>query len=324
MTALEQHLEHRFTRQAERCYGMMRAAGAVAPFAEDWMSKLLFRAPLKHMRFIPPRIGIEIHSAGRWTISRAGRPIAGTLPLCDLATPGGRPVALVASGPSALEYPLESLRDGSRFVVAVNGSTTLLKEHGVKPDLWVVIDDKFCASGAHHFANAEGVPLAIELVAGATWADLSPDDLKTRPVTFIERVNSWYALPKLSFDGLQQINNASGDPWLLPRQADRKFRVGWSSRPDLGFFSGRTVTYAALQVLVRLGAKDIEIIGMDLGGTSRAYSEDENARPSYLTDHYDEFIRPSFELMSEALRGSEVRIRNLSRTCPLPRGIFQP
>jgi len=321
-TPLEIHLARRDEQSAERAYRIIRAAGMVSALAGKWASKLVFNTSTGHMRFIPPELTMKSAGEGSWSLSVAGKPLTPTVPLTDLIGLMDTPVSIVASGPSALDHDWDALRGGKRFVIAVNGSTTLLAQLGIRPDLMVVIDDKFCVSGARHFAAAAGVPLVIETIAGATWATLAPDDFNSRAVSLLERVNSWYAIPKVSAAELARMNDESGRPWTLPERMDSRFRVGWSARPEWGFFSGRTVTFAALQVAVRLGARDMEIIGMDLGGNGRAYQEPESARPSYLLAHYADYVLPSFELMSRALADTGVRVRNLSPVCPLPRHLF--
>jgi len=321
-TPLEIHLARRDERRADRAYRIIRAATKVSSLTGKWAGKLVFGTTTSHMRYIPPEMAIHAAGTGSWALTVAGRPLAPTVPLTNLPGLMERPVSIVASGPSALDHAWDDMRGGKRFVIAVNGSATILAQVGIKPDLMVVIDDKFCVSGARHFAAAAGVPLVIETIAGATWATLAPDDFNSRAVVLLERVNSWYAIPKVSAAELARLNDASGKPWTLPEKMDATFRVGWSARPEWGFFSGRTVTFAALQVAVRLGARDIEIIGMDLGGQGRAYQEPGNARPSYLQAHYADYVLPSFDLMSRALADTGVRVRNLSPVCPLPRHLF--
>ena len=329
ITPLEIHLARRGEPRAERAYRIIRAAGKVSALTGKWASKLVFHTATSHMRYIPHGITLRSAGAGSWSLSVAGKTLTPTVPLTDLSGLIDKPVSIIASGPSALDHAWDDLRGGKRFVIAVNGSATILAQVGIKPDLMVVIDDRFCVSGAHHFAAAAGVPLVIETIAGVTWATLAPDDFNSRAVVLLERVNSWYAIPRVSAAELARLNDESGRPWTLPEMMDANFRVGWSARPEWGFFSGRTVTFAALQVAVRLGGRDIEIIGMDLGGMDlggmdRAYQEPVNARPSYLQAHYTDFILPSFELMSRALTDTGVRVRNLSPVCPLPRQLFAP
>jgi Kdo-III transferase WaaZ len=109
---------------------------------------------------------------------------------------------------------------------------------------------------------------------------------------------------------------------VFPPAGNGKSIIGWSRRPELGFFSGCTVAFAALQIMVRLGARDIEIVGMDLTGKAHAYTEADGAIPSSLDADYEQRILPSFALMGEALKGSGIAIRNLSPVCRLPRRFF--
>ncbi|MGL5017661.1 MAG: hypothetical protein ACRDBP_05980, partial [Luteolibacter sp.] len=103
---------------------------------------------------------------------------------------------------------------------------------------------------------------------------------------------------------------------------DLHYRTGWSATPELGYFSGCTVVFVALQIAARLGARDIEIVGMDLSGAGRVYDEGEKAIPNSLESHYQPVILPSFEMMAKVLSGGEVKVRNLSPVCALPRSLF--
>ena len=232
------------------------------------------------------------------------------------------PTSIIATGPSALEYSWENLGNCRRFLIAVNGAPTMLKNFGVVPDLLVVTDREFALTSFQHLEVAPGVPLAIELLAAAALASVAPQLLTDRPFAIIERVNMWHALPMLDDATIKDLNEASGKPFSFPERKDTKCRVGWSHRPDLGIFSGRTVVFGALQIAIGLGATDVEIIGMDLNGAGRAYDEGNKQRPTQLQQHYQEFIVPSFQVMSRVLAGSNVRVRNISPVCPLPAHLF--
>ena len=79
---------------------------------------------------------------------------------------------------------------------------------------------------------------------------------------------------------------------------------------------------SALQVAIYLGAKDIEIVGMDLSAAGRAYDEGDRAQPSGLVNDYQKYILPTFEMMHRALKGRGLEIKNLSPVCPLPEYLF--
>ncbi len=233
-----------------------------------------------------------------------------------------RPVTIVAGGPSARDHPIEELATGNRLVVAVNGVPAFLSERGIQPDAWIVSDPRLGVQTEANFPHAPGTPLALTSCAAASIASRSPEKLAKRPICIIERVNQWHGAPSLDDDALVGLSERSGSPFVFPATGVRKSIVGWSRQPELGFFSGATVTFAALQIVIGLGARDIEIIGMDLCGNGHSYREGTGALPSSLTGDYPWAILPSFELMREVLDGTGIVIRNLSPVCPLPARIF--
>jgi KDO transferase-3 len=276
----------------------------------------------RHMRFLPPEITLDRHPDGSWTICRNDLPIARSRPISELLARIDRPASIVATGPSALDYLWASVRRSERFLIAVNGAPTMLAKLGLGADLMVVTDREFCLTGMPHFEAAKNTPLVIEFLAAAALAVEAPHLLACRPFSIIERVNLWHGVPAISSAKLIEMNQQSGLPFVFPDEADARCRIGWSRRPDLGIFSGRTVVFGALQIAIGLGATDVEIIGMDLNGAGRAYDEGNKQRPTQLQQHYQEFILPSFQVMSRVLAGSNVSVRNISPACPLPDDIF--
>ncbi len=284
--------------------------------------KLAWDRSFRHMRFLPRGITLDRHPDGSWTIRRNGLPIAKSRPISDLVLPIDRPASIVATGPSALEYPWANVQGGERFLIAVNGAPTMLAKYGIMPDLMVVTDREFCISGVPHFERAGRAPMVIEFLAAAALAATAPHLLASRPFSIIERVNLWHGIAATSHENLIKLNGESGLPLVFPEKREPRFRVGWSHRPDIGIFPGRTVVFGALQIIIGLGAKEVEIIGMDLSGAGRSYDEGPNKRPTQLQVHYDEFIYPSFMLMSSVLARGQVHVRNLSPVSPLPKYLF--
>jgi hypothetical protein len=284
--------------------------------------RLIWPRRLKHMRYLAPGIEFQTGEDRRFTIYNGGLPLVKSKSLLDLIPNLDAPTSIVATGPTALDYPWGSLRPGERFVIAVNGAPTMLKDLGIVPDLLVVTDREFALTGAHHFEAAKNVPLAIEFLAAAALASTAPHLLTERPFAILERVNMWHGLPALDLRTLGQLNKESQMPFVFPATPEPECRIGWSHRPELGFFPGRTVVFGALQVAIGRGATDVEIIGMDLSGSGRSYSEGSSQRPTQLQAHYDAFILPSFRIMRTALAGRKVAVRNLSPVCPLPGDLF--
>jgi KDO transferase-3 len=274
------------------------------------------------MRSVPPNVYIEPSASGGWNIMSGDIRFASSLPFHEWIGRIDRPLTIVAAGPSGRDYAWDQLRSGERMILAVNGAPTFLREVGLKPDLWIISDHTFIPSAALHFANAEGVPLALTIPSAAWLARNRSCELSNRRITLIERVNQWHGVSSLNVPELLKLNGISGHPFLFSENSGAKSKVGWSHSPELGFFSGCTVVFAALQVAVGLGARDIEIIGMDLSSRGRIYDEGDMPQPSVIEEQYDQFILPAFELMAAAIKNSGVRIKNLSKVCPLPAKLF--
>lgn len=276
----------------------------------------------RHARSIAPAVSFIRNDEGGWSVRHGTTIMAKGRPLEHLVGKIDRPVTIVATGPSAKEHDWEQVRAENRFVIAVAGAPTFLQSLSLRPDLFIVSDSRFARYGIAHFRNAPGVPLVTVLRAASLLAVESREELETRPFALIEQVNSWYGLPRMPYEELLAINLRSGSPFLFPESPDPHYRIGWSARPELGFFTGSTVAFVALQVAVRLGARDIEIVGMDLSGASRSYDEGGKPVRNTLESNYEPVILPAFEMMHRALKDSGVSIRNVSPVCPLPHALF--
>jgi KDO transferase-3 len=242
-------------------------------------------------------------------------------PLVELQKFTSLPSVIIATGPSALNYDWSSLEKGPKLIWAVNGAPTMLAKHGLRCDFLVVSDHRFGRDGADHIALAvkQGATLLLTHEAAAGFAAARPEVLAKARFHVFEKVNRWYGLPALAPAELLAANEASGLPFFL--RVPPVAGVGWSHDPLLGVFAGKTVPFAALQLVVWAGSEMIEIVGMDLGGAGHAYHEDQPT-VSHLEKDYLPFILPSFECMAAALAGSPSRILNHSPTCPLPKELF--
>jgi hypothetical protein len=197
----------------------------------------------------------------------------------------------------------------------------MLAKHGLQCDFLVVSDHRFAREGADHIALAvdQGATLLLTHEAAAGFAATRLEMLARARFHVFEKANRWYGLPALGPADLMAVNGKSEHPFFLSNPPVPG--VGWSHDPMLGVFAGKTVTFAALQLVAWAGSQTIEVVGMDLGGAGHAYHEDRPA-VSHLEKDYRQFILPSFECMAKALTGSPLRILNLSATCPLPEELF--
>jgi hypothetical protein len=318
-------LRNRSLRAVEMKQRLLHACSGWSPAFQKPLRKVLWPPPLRHMRYVPPVVRLLPGTAGEWRMWGRGRCDSGFLsvPVSGLCTVTGRAATVIATGPTANEFDWSGLADGSRVIWAVNGAPTLLERHGLKCDFLVVTDHRFARDGAEHIelAAKQGATLCFSYEAAAGFAATRPEVLARTPFQVFEKANAWYGLPALGSAELAACNAESGSPFFL--RDNPKPGVGWSHDPGLGVFAGRTVAFAALQLVVWSGSRDIEVVGLDLGGKDRAYGE-ANPVISHLERDLQDYIRPAFECMAGALAGGAVRILNHSRTSPLPRDLVPP
>jgi hypothetical protein len=96
---------------------------------------------------------------------------------------------------------------------------------------------------------------------------------------------------------------------------DEPEALGFSLDVRRGVFDGRTVAYAALQVLAALGYGRIFLHGLDLSDaarTPRFYELQGAMQPSHLDTYFHSFIEPSFRHAAALLRSRGVQVTNLS------------
>jgi hypothetical protein len=319
---LEDYLTQRDLTAAERRQRLRHAFSHQPAIIQKWLRKAAWRSPFRHMHYVPPAVAVKPAAGGGWVLRRrvVGSPEIVTRPLAGLRDLSDRPATVVATGPSANSYDWSSLAGRRRVIWAVNGAPTMLAACGLGCDFLIVTDHRFARDGTGHIELAvnQGATLVFSYEAAAGFAATRPDLLERAPFHVFEKANAWYGLAALDAARLTAMNAASGHPFVLPEAP--KPGVGWSRDPLVGVFAGRTVTFAALQLAVWSGARDIEVIGLDLGGKTRAYDET-NPAVSHLEAEKRDFILPSFRCLARALAGGHVRITNLSEISALPRDL---
>ncbi|MFT4176375.1 MAG: hypothetical protein QM627_06930 [Luteolibacter sp.] len=322
LTKLSRFFDHRLAKSADFRQGFRHLFRRQPERIQKWLRKLLWGSSFRHMHEVTPGAVLQPTAEGGWRLRlRCGdTEDIYSRPLSLLRMADSRPVSLIATGPSALDYPWDELRNGRRAIWAVNGAPAVLASQGLKCEFLVVTDYHFAQKEAAQIRLAAewGAQLIFSYEAVAMFATICPELLKVTPFYVVEKVNRWYALPCLGTEELDALNRSWGNPFLLPNRP--KPNVGWSYDPLYGIFSAKTVTFAALQLIVWHGASDIGVIGLDLGGNSRAYVE-EHPAVSRLDRDREHFILPSFECMAKALCGTPVRIVNHSKISVLPRNL---
>lgn len=235
------------------------------------------------------------------------------------------PVLLLASGPSANEFPLERYR--SLPVVAMNGSIVRCVDEGIRPFYYLCDDPNFVigrpALALMGVSHAEHLAMSLDVLQAIHSADATA--LNGKNIYLLERVNRQdgkavmsdraYAWSIRNDDEL--ISNFS----LLRRKPNR---IGFSLNLQRGYFGSRTIPFGALQLACHLGFGQVFVVGMDLrqsGG--RFYEKGEAALPSSLDEDFERYILPSFELMArKVLPRTAMQVFNLSSVSRMPERVI--
>jgi len=253
-----------------------------------------------------------------WEIFWKGRKLGETHPFPSSIP--DKDVFLIATGPSLKELDLSPLRDQITF--GVNGAIAVTQPLKITPDFFACFDYKFfrdrmqlvqstVESGAHCFFSAHGLSQVCQK---------APELLIKGKISLLETVNQYYGLPSLSSLELKQACDHTPSLVISPNNP----KVGWSHDISLGVFNGKTISYVACQIANSLKARNVYILGMDLGSSPnqpiRAYESGPKATSSSLDKDFETTILPSFALMSQQTTTSQ--FWNLSPNSRLPSEII--
>ncbi|HLD65536.1 MAG TPA: lipopolysaccharide core biosynthesis protein [Pseudomonas sp.] len=228
---------------------------------------------------------------------------------------------ILASGPSAKDFPLQRYADYP--MLAMNGSVCCFAAAAIAPFFYLCDDSSFARNRLPLLL--QGVALSRHLALServiAYLTQQAPTALEGRSVYPFERVNRPLlerpSLPDRVFARQARLDSEleCGFSWF--RQKPN--RIGFSRNLEKGYFSSRTIPYAALQLAYHLGFSRVFLVGVDLDSSKgRFYEQNEEAVPSRLDGDYEDYILPSFQLMAERVVHPGFQVFNLSRDSRLP------
>ena len=233
-------------------------------------------------------------------------------------------VILLASGPSAADFPLERYRGIP--LIAMNGSILRCVEAQVAP-LFYLCDDPGFVRDRPHLAELgvrQSEHMAMSLDCLRMLHAEVPGVLERRRAYLLERVNRLHG---------RAVVSDRAYAWSIRKDPDlfsgfslwrsKPNRIGFSRDMGKGYFGGRTIPYAALQLACHLGFERVFLVGVDLSkSVGRFYEKGHAALPSSLDEDYEEYILPSFRLVAEkVLPSTGMRLYNLSSNSRLPEDI---
>lgn len=220
-------------------------------------------------------------------------------------------VIIIASGPSAKDFPVEHYAHIP--MITMNGAISAFLGTAVRPYFYVCSDSKFSQQQPALFNSAMHLSQRVAL-----W----PEHVQLHPPTtrgelyFLSKPDksSWrnYLFPDHDL-----IRNHS----LL---SARQNSLGFSKNLGHGFFDARTVAYVALQLCYHLGFNEVYLVGVDLDQTSgRFYEQPATAvSPCYLQQHLEARIFPSLRFMAKKIINERFQVFNLSKLSRIPTDII--
>ena len=255
----------------------------------------------------------------------------------DLVSYKNLSVNIIASGPSIsnMNYDKDFLDSPTIFV---NGSIRLLENFNFAKIIgYVISDDRFIKHNAKIIENIySGQPLFITKPVLHALADSLPELIEKyhdsiniiypvdRPLLVNNKSIFLKSLPilnkvakkKLSLDKFKDHLDFVIDSTSYPKP------IGVSLNIENGFVEAGTVAFVAAQLAYTLGAKHINLYGIDLINSSqpRFYESKDDAAPCKLDKAITDRIVPSFDLMGKVYNQHGVKVTNKS---PVSKGLFR-
>ncbi|MFF7057448.1 hypothetical protein ACFY89_12275 [Achromobacter spanius] len=247
-----------------------------------------------------------------------------SLPLTPLAQGYDRAdetVHLILSGPSVAQIPYDQL--DIRVAMGVNGAIALARKFDLPFKYYCIIDQNFVRERIELVREIVSRDLTLYVfpeVLRYIMQGIAQDQIRCR-ICVIEMISERAYQRSTAPAVLKRIAAASPDVQLL----DAKLGLGYSFDASLGVFDADTVAYAALQVLVSGGARQVYVHGLDLTVQNglRFYGEGDRPQTSRLTRNFPHLIEPSFRFAAEQWRARGVSVFNLSPVSALSPDIIE-
>lgn len=229
-------------------------------------------------------------------------------------------VFVVASGPSAADFPVERYRHIP--MIAMNGSIMRFVEADLSP-LFYICDDRGFVRLRQSLVS-QGIVRSRHAALGYGALEVllqeAPEAVDGHSVYLMQRSNR--PVNGLALSDRRYAWSVRNDPDIACRFSlfrQKPNRVGFSRNMSKGYFGGRTIPFAALQLAYHLGFSKVFLVGVDMNAQpGRFYEQGEAALPTRLDEDYEDYILPSFELLAEQVVGPAFQVFNLSQTSRLP------
>ncbi|MCD0500988.1 MULTISPECIES: hypothetical protein [Achromobacter] len=247
-----------------------------------------------------------------------------SLPLTPLAQGYDRAddtVHLILSGPSVAQIPYDQL--DIRVAMGVNGAIALARKFDLPFKYYCIIDQNFVRERIELVREIVGRDLTLYVfpeVLRYIMQGIPQDQIRCR-ICIVELISERAYQRSVAPAVLKRIAAATPEVQLL----DAKQGLGYSFDASLGVFDADTVAYAALQVLMSGGARQVYVHGLDLTVANglRFYDEGDRPQSSRLARKFTHLIEPSFRFAAQQWRARGVSVFNLSPVSALSADIIE-
>ena len=248
-----------------------------------------------------------------------------TNPLSNLSKPQSDRCFIIATGPSLNEVDFCKLSSETLFgvkgAVAKCDKNIFMQYHIVSDASFVPQRLPFIEKMIH-----SGADCLFSFVALNHICECNPELLNADNVFLLPEINHHYDSPKKNAEEFDQWAESQPELVLHDTVKHSKGRVGFSKNINLGVFTAQTVVFEAVQIVVYLGFKKINILGMDLTfsqNASRFYEHKNDVVKSRINKDFEPYIVPSFEVARNVAKQEGFEIFNLSANSRLSESIIK-
>ncbi|MBO9328002.1 hypothetical protein A6B37_24675 [Achromobacter sp. HZ01] len=283
--------------------------------------RLLRSRTQRHNQHLWPFVRIWRDRAGAICGFRAfGRSLPVT-PLRQGYDPADVTMHLILSGPSVAQIPYDRL--DIRAAMGVNGAIALARKFDLPFKYYCIIDQNFVRDRidlVREIVSRDLTLYVLPEVLRYIMQGIPQESIRCR-VCIIELISERAYQRSAAPSVLKRMAAVTPDVQLL----DAKQGLGYSFDAALGVFDADTVAYAALQVLISGGARQIYVHGLDLTLQNglRFYDEGQTPQASRLARNFAQLIEPSFRFASAQWRARGVSVFNLSPISALSADIIE-
>jgi Kdo-III transferase WaaZ len=220
---------------------------------------------------------------------------------------------IVGSGPSVRNFDIR--RIASFDTITLNGAilkfiaSGLAPRHHLMADRWSFIKSfEFARSGLQSGATCFFPDSGIGQICAE-----EPALLRYSNLYCIDGIDKRYDRPRLEPHEFYEKYRSDREIYLSEDYRDRRGAIGFSSSPEHGFFSSKTVAIWAVQLAYVLGYRRMFFLGMELGATGNTHFHDaEGAQTNELNKFYEPDIRVCFQLAKQASKVLGFEMYNLT------------